>query len=151
MKDYREFQFGWIIFVVLIPVQIMIFYFYLNDIGDRPLEANGFLIINLTIILIYSLFYGMTTRITADSVRLSFGIGLIRKTIQLSQIISLEIVKNPWYFGWGVRFIPKGMLYNITGTAAIELRFMHANKVVRIGAKHPLKLKQEIEKRLSAK
>ena len=151
MKDYTEFQFGWIIFVIMIPLQIMIFYFYLNDIGDRPLETNGFLIINLIIILIYSLFYGMTTRITDDSIRLSFGIGLIRKTIQLNQIMTIETVKNPWYFGWGVRFIPNGMLYNITGTAAIELKFKHTNKVFRIGSKDPLKLKQEIEKRLSAK
>jgi len=135
----------------MIPLQIMIFYFYLNDIGDRPLETNGFLIINLIIILIYSLFYGMTTRITDDSIRLSFGIGLIRKTIQLNQIMTIETVKNPWYFGWGVRFIPNGMLYNITGTAAIELKFKHTNKVFRIGSKDPLKLKQEIEKRLSAK
>ncbi|HRG79351.1 MAG TPA: hypothetical protein PL167_07055 [Cyclobacteriaceae bacterium] len=151
MKDYTEFQFGWIIFVIMIPLQIMIFYFYLNDIGDRPLETNGFLIINLIIILIYSLFYGMTTRITDDSIRLSFGIGLIRKTIQLNQIMTIETVKNPWYFGWGVRFIPNGMLYNITGTAAIELKFKHTNKVFRIGSKDPLKLKQEIEKGLSAK
>jgi len=151
MKDYREFQFGWIIFVVMIPLQIMIFYFYINDIGDTPLEANGFLIINLVIFLIYSLFYGMTIRITDESIRLSFGIGLIRKTIQLSQIVTLETVKNPWYFGWGIRLIPNGMLYNISGTAAIELKVKHTNRVFRIGAKDPLKLKQEIEKRLSAK
>jgi len=135
----------------MIPLQIMIFYFYLNDIGDRPLATDGFLIINLIIILIYFLFYGMTTRITANSIRLSFGMGLIRKTIQLSQIIAVETVKNPWYFGWGVRLIPNGMLYNITGTSAIELKFKHTNKVLRIGAKDSLKLKQEIEKRLSGK
>jgi len=65
--------------------------------------------------------------------------------------MTIDTVKNPWYFGWGVRFIPNGMLYNITGTAAIELKFKHTNKVFRIGSKDPWKLKQEIEKRLSAK
>jgi hypothetical protein len=148
MKDYKEFQWAWIIFVFMIPVQIMVAYFYYNDLGDRPLETGVFLVINLIILLIYLLFYGLTIKLTTDSIRVSFGIGIISRRIQLGQIKTLEIVKNPWYYGWGIRFIPKGMLYNISGSGGIELTFTHTHRVVRIGTKDPINLKQEIEKRL---
>jgi len=151
MKDYKEFQFGWIIFVFVIPVQILITYFYLNNIGDRPLQTNVFLAINLIIIVTYLLFYGMTTIITVDSIKISFGIGLIKKSVQLLRIMTVEPVKNPWYYGWGIRFIPKGMLYNISGSEGIEIKFIDTDNVLRIGSKDSFKLKQEIEKRLSSK
>lgn len=134
----------------MIPVQIMIAWFYYNDIGDRPLETGVFLVINLIIFLIYLLFYGLTINLTPDLIEVSFGIGLISRRIQLVQIKTLEIVKNPWYYGWGIRFIPQGMLYNISRSDGIELTFNHTNRVVRIGTKDPMNLKQEIEKRLAA-
>lgn len=148
MEDHKEFQFGWIIFVFVVPVQILITYFYVNDIGDNPLGTNGFITINLIIILTYLLFYGLTITIADKQITVSFGIGLIRKNIQLSQIKNVETVKNPWYYGWGIRFIPKGMLYNINGLDGIELKFNDTDKVIRIGTKDSMKLRQEIEKRL---
>ena len=151
MNDHKEFQFGWIIFIFVIPVQILMTYFYLNGIGDNPLETNGFLVISLIIVLTYLLFYGLTTRITVDTIKISFGIGLIRKTIQLSRIKTVEPVKNPWYYGWGIRFIRGGMLYNISGSDAVELKFTDTDKVIRIGTKDPMKLKLEIKKRLTSK
>lgn len=151
MKDYKEFQFGWILFVFMIPMQIMVAYFYYNDIGDRPLETSVFWVINLIIFLICLLFYGMTTKIKTDSISLAYGIGLVRRRIQLNKIKSIEIVKNPWYYGRGIRLIPKGVLYSIQGSDGIELKFNHTDRLVRIGTKDPMKLKQEIEKRLSAK
>ena len=151
MKDYKEFQFGWILFVFMIPMQIMVTFFYYNDIGDRPLETSVFWVINLIIFLICLLFYGMTTKLKTDSISLAYGIGLVRSRIQLNKIKSIEIVKNPWYYGRGIRLIPKGVLYNIQGSDGIELKFNYTNRLVRIGTKDPIKLKQEIEKRLSAK
>jgi len=149
MKDYQEFQFGWIIFVFVIAEQMLITYFYLHVIGDRPLQTNGFLVINLLSMLTYLLFYGLTTKITADSLKVSFGIGLVSKRIQLNRISTVETVKNPWYDGWGIRFIPKSMLYNISGWQAIELKFSDTDKVLRIGTSNAMKLKNEIEKRLT--
>lgn len=151
MKDYKEFQFGWILFVFMIPMQIMVAYFYYNDIGDRPLETSVFWVINLIIFLICLLFYGMTTKLKTDTISLAYGIGLVRRRIQLNKIKSIEIVKNPWYYGRGIRLIPKGVLYSIQGSDGIELKFNHTDRLVRIGTKDPMKLKQEIEKRLSAK
>ena len=148
MKDYKEFQFGWLIFVVTIPTQILITYLYLNGLGDRPIELTGFVIASSVFILVYLLFYGMATKISDDVITIAFGIGLIRKRIALKRISMVEVIKTPWYYGYGIRFIPNGMLYNISGMDGIEIKFNNTVRVVRIGTKDSIKLKQQIEKRL---
>ncbi|MGV3587775.1 MAG: hypothetical protein ACO1OF_12280 [Adhaeribacter sp.] len=93
-------------------------------------------------------FYGLTTKITAEAITVSFGIGLIRKRIKLQRIKTVDTVKSPWYYGWGIRIIPNGTLYNISGTDGVELKFNDTDRIIRIGTKDSLTLKKEIEKRL---
>ena len=148
MKDYTEFQFGWLIFAVTIPTQILITYLYLNDLGDRPIGLTGFVIASSVFILVYLLFYGMATKISDGVITIAFGAGLIRKRIVLKRISTVEAIKTPWYYGYGIRFIPNGMLYNISGTDGVELKFNDLERVVRIGTKDSTKLKEEIAKRI---
>lgn len=148
MKHHKEFTFGWLIFVFVIPVHLLFTYWYLTSTGGRPMNTNNYVITTSVLVLIYLLFYGMTTRIGADTIEVSFGIGLIRKRIQIQRIKSVDTVKSPWYYGWGIRIIPHGMLYNITGTDGVELTFKDTNRIVRIGSRDAATLKNEIEKRL---
>jgi hypothetical protein len=148
MNDYKEFQPGWIIFVTLILAQLLITYLYFNELGDKPLDINSFIIISVLNALTCLLFYGLTTVITVDKITVYFGIGIIRKSILINRIKSVEAVRNPWYYGWGIRFIPKGMLYNISGLDGVELKFKDTNRVIRIGTKEPIKLTEEVNKRL---
>jgi hypothetical protein len=148
MKDYKEFTFGWLIFILLIPTHLLMTYLYINDIGDRPMGTNGYIILTVTFILIFFLFYGLTTKITSDTITISFGVGLIRKKIQLKRVKTADTIKSPWYYGWGIRIIPNGTLYNISGTDGVELKFNDTNRIIRIGTKDSLTLKKEIEKRL---
>jgi hypothetical protein len=60
------------------------------------------------------------------------GIGLIRRNIPLSTIRAFAPVTNRWYYGWGVRFTPYGMLYNVSGLRAVEVLFENGRRV-RIG------------------
>jgi hypothetical protein len=92
----------------------------------------------------------MTIKIDERLLTISFGIGLIRKRIEIARIKNVETVKNPWYYGWGIRIIPKGMLYNISGTAGIELKFKDTERLVRIGTKNSTQLKQEITRFISS-
>jgi hypothetical protein len=149
MKDHKEFTSGWLIFLFVIPVHLLIIYLYVNNLGDRPLGTAGFIAINSVIILICLLFYGLTTMVTHELITVSFGIGLIRKRIALKRVRTVEIVKSPWYYGWGIRIIPNGMLYNISGSGGVELTFHDTRRIIRIGSKDPGSLKREIEKRLS--
>jgi hypothetical protein len=148
MKDFKEFTFGWLVFVLLIPIHLLMSYLYINDIGDRPMGTNGYIIVTLTLTLIYFLFYGLTTKITSDTITVSFGVGLIRKKIQLKNVKSVDTIKSAWYHGWGIRIIPNGTLYNISGNDGVELKFNNTDRVIRIGTKDSVTLKKEIEKRL---
>jgi hypothetical protein len=65
------------------------------------------------------------------------GVGLFGKTYKLNQIESCSPIKNSPIFGIGIRIIPNGWLYNVTGTSAIELRFKGKSSVVRIGTNIP--------------
>ena len=148
MKDYKEFTFGWLIFAFVIPIHLLLTYFYVNNLGDKPIDTNGYLLITLTFTVVYFMFYGMTTKVTPDTISVSFGIGLIKKRTQLKRIKQVDTVKSPWYYGWGIRIIPNGMLYNISGTDGVELKFSDTDRTLRIGTKDSSALKREIEKRL---
>ena len=148
MKEYIEFTFGWLIFVFVIPIYLLLTYLYLNEVGDRPMDTNSYLAITLMFVVICSLFYGLTTKVTSDEITVSFGIGIIRKRIQLKRIKSVDTVTSPWYYGWGIRIIPRGTLYNISGTDGVELKFKDTSRIIRIGTKDSATLKREIEKRL---
>lgn len=149
MNEFREFQFAWLIFLMLFPAYGVILYLYFNEIGDRPLNTGAFILVSLIVILVYLLFYGMTTLVNAQWIIVSFGIGIVKKRIQISGIKNVKTVTNPWYYGWGIRFIPNGMLYNIRGSEGVELTFIDRDRVFRIGSANSSRLKEEISKRLS--
>lgn len=107
-----------------------------------------FVAISLLFITVTLIFYQLRVSVWADILMISFGIGLIWKSIRISSIESIKIVKSPLYFGWGIRMIPNGTMYNISGSKAIEITFNNSPRIVRIGSKHPEKLKYEIEERL---
>ena len=145
-QNYKEFQFGWLLFVVIFPVHILFTYLYAYGIGDRPLTTGAFILSNLIFLITYLMFYGMTTTLSRDWIIISFGVGLIRKRIQLKKIISAEPAEDPWYYGLGIRFIPHGMLYNIRGLHTVELKLHDTKNVIRIGTQNPKQLRQEIVK-----
>ena len=149
MKEYKEFQFGWLTFIILIPIQIFVTFLYFTELGDRPLDRNTYIIVNGTFLSVYFLFYGMTVKVDTERIDISFGPGLIRKTIEVDKIINIDTIKNPWYYGWGIRLIPNGWLCNVSGSDGIELKFSDRSRIVRIGTKDSTKLKDEIIKRLT--
>lgn len=150
MKPYKEFQFGWNIFVILIPTQVLIMWLFLERAGNQPLSLNSFLISQVIFLVVYILFYGLTIKIDDESITMSYGLGLIRKKIRCSRILTVRTITNPALYGWGVRFLPNGMLYNVTGSEGVELTFHDSPRIVRIGTEDPARLKQEIVKRITS-
>ena len=112
-----------------------------------PLEI--FLILTGLFVLIYLTFYGMTTSINSEKIIISFGIGLFRKRINLSRIAKVDTSRSPWYYGYGIRLIPNGWMYNVSGPHSVELTFTDRDRVIRIGTQDPQRLKQEIDSRLN--
>jgi hypothetical protein len=90
------------------------------------------------------IFHSLRVQVSAHEVSIQFGIGVIKKCFPIAQIRSAEQVKNKWYYGWGIRWLPGGWLYNVSGMDAVEL-VMADGKKVRIGTDDPDGLLAAIE------
>jgi hypothetical protein len=102
----------------------------------------------LFLIVILALFSSLTVVIQDDLLEVRFGPGVIRKTFKLSDIESSQVVKNPWYYGWGLRGTPHGRLYNVSGLYAVEIKLRNGTEV-RIGSDQPQELNRAIEHNIS--
>ena len=90
------------------------------------------------------LFATLTVVIDEDVLEIRFGPGVIRKKFPLKDIESCRVVKNPWYYGWGIRLTPHGWLYNVSGFHAVEIK-MKTGKKYRIGTDVPNDLEKTIK------
>lgn len=144
METKQFTQYGKLMFYIFIPVIIIsILKFYIHyQLGN----TDFFPVILLTFILsaVLLLVYRITITIGEQYVSFKMGIGLINKKYPISDIKSVEIVKNNWMYGWGIRVISGGWLYNVSGFKAIELRFHSSDKVIRIGTDKPEEVAEEI-------
>lgn len=85
------------------------------------------------------LFPTLTAVVHGDRLQCFFGLGLVRREIPVAEIQAVSVVRNPWTYGWGLRLIPGGWLWNVSGFDAVELR-LHNGKRFRIGTDEPLAL-----------
>ena len=149
MTDYREFQFSWLMVGIMLGVEALICFFYVTQVGENPINLQTLLIFSAFFLVILSIFYGMTTTVSDSKIRIAFGMGWVWKNIPIERIAGVDVVSNPWYYGYGIRLIPHGWLYNVSGLRAVELKFRDKRSVIRIGSKHPAQLKKAIEDRIA--
>ncbi|MDB9313041.1 hypothetical protein PN462_08000 [Spirulina sp. CS-785/01] len=141
---YQHTQIGTIIFVlVAIIIGIMIVVWLNSDNGYWIIPAAT--IIFLVVLL--TLFGTLTVEINGNTLQCRFGIGLIRKSFSLSDITAVTTVRNPWYYGWGIRLTPKGWMFNVSGLDAVELTFT-SGKQFRIGTDQPRRLAAAIQEKI---
>ena len=137
---YQRTQYG---FAILLPVLLV----------AAPLLIIGVLsssggLIGSGVLLLFAclLFYRLVVTVRNEVISISFGIGLIKKRLPVSDIVAVRAVRNKWWFGWGVRVFPGGWLYNIYGLDAVELQ-MQKSPRYRIGTADPVGLASAIEAR----
>ena len=128
---YKHTQIGY--FLVTVYSIVVLFLGYLNILANfHPLTLIAFIII----LIILGTFARLTVVVDDQMIKVQFGLGIIRKTFPLQEIETCRVVRNPWYYGWGIRFTPQGWLFNVSGFSAIELR-MKNGKLYRIGTDEP--------------
>lgn len=90
------------------------------------MAAAGFHWIPLVVLIVLAMgllfFATLTVEVGEGSVRIGFGPGVIRKRFQVEEIVACQVVRNPWYYGWGIRLTPHGWLYNVSGYSAVDSR-----------------------------
>lgn len=75
-------------------------------------------------------FYSLNVAVDETSVRLRFGVGLVKKIIPLDAIASAGPAKTTWLNGWGIRCLGDGWLYNVSSTDAVELRLKAGGRLL---------------------
>lgn len=142
MIQYRHTQIGSVILATISGAMVLIL--LLMDLY----EFNWIPLIVLAILAIcVVLFATLTVEIDQEHLRIQFGPGFIRKKFPLQDIESHQVVKNHWFYGWGIRRTPHGWLWNVSGLDAVEL-LLKNGKRFRIGTDDPEGLARAIQQSL---
>jgi hypothetical protein len=104
------------------------------------------LITALALVIALLLFASLTVAGYETYLEIRFGIGLIRKRFSFQDIQSCKKVKNSPAYGYGIRIIPGGWLYNVSGLDAVELQMKNGKKY-RIGTDVPDELLRFLEQK----
>lgn len=62
--------------------------------------------------------------------------GWFRRRVPVSEIAAAAPVRNRWFWGWGIRYTPRGWLYCVDGLDAVEL-VLRSGRRVRFGTDEP--------------
>ncbi len=141
MTRYRHHQIGWPALIGSVPPFVV---------GLIVVDAGvpiGSLLVAAAPIVFFLLGW-LTVTVTDGALDARFGVGLIGKRTALERIASATIVRNPWYYGWGLRRIPDGWLYNVAGFDAVELTLADGG-ILRVGTDEPAALKAAIATRVA--
>ena len=139
---YKHRQIGWVIIVVFALALTMIFSF------EPPIwKSTAGLIVTFIVIFAGFLFSSLKVQEFEDYLKISFGPGLIWKKFPFRDIDSCYNVRRQWIYGFGIRMIKGGWLFNVSGTQAVEV-MMKNYRIYRIGTNEPEKLLAVIQKKI---
>lgn len=136
--NYRHTQFGTLTVSLLVAAVVLLALLGFI-VGWHPVTIGVFLILLVCV----ALFYSLTVEISNNHLEIRFGVGIVKKRFEIKDISKAYPVRNRWYYGWGIRWIPHGWLYNVSGLDAIEM-VMSSGKRYRIGTDQPNELAQVV-------
>ena len=134
--NYHHVQWGFAAFplvvvfgIVLVPI--------IADSEDLPTVLTvGTVVIMLAMLGVAVYFSRLEVLVRDAAVTAAFGRGMPYRTFPTSDIVTVRTVRNRWWYGWGVRRIPNGWLYNVWGLDAVELALADGT-MFRIGTNDP--------------
>ena len=105
-----------------------------------PPYVNPLLIaLTLLVIILAVLFSSLTIKVSGDQLIWHYTLGFWKKQVALSDIAEARKVRNKWWYGWGIRKIPGGWLYNVSGLDAVEVKLGNG-RLIRLGTDEAGKL-----------
>ncbi len=150
MTPYKHMQIGYLMTVVTVIILVFFMWLQITARAEFPSVDSGanFAVTVIMVLILFFLvsFTTLTVSINDDYLRIKFGFGIFAKKFALDQIVSVQVVKNRWYHGWGIRLWlwPYMWIYNISGFDAIEIQ-MKNGRIYRIGTDDPSGLETAIE------
>lgn len=147
---YSHTQIGWAIIVPVLGgvLLLLLTVFFLAG----PSDSTAVLVSTIVAAVLFValvLFGSLTVGVDGDAVEVAFGVGWVRVSVPLVDIEAARRVRNSWLMGWGVRLIPNGRLYTVSGLDAVELLLVNG-RVVRVGSDEPDRLLAAVLYRLAS-
>ena len=137
----RHTQIGWVFIIIIIPL-VLFMTFYQPDLQNLHLMWSIAFIILL-------LFFKLTISVDDKYVKFSFGIGIIRGKFLLADIESCT-AKSYVSLGWGIRYRPGIVIYNVSGNKAIELIVRSKRNKIWLGTNKPEEFVKFINQRIDS-
>jgi len=104
--------------------------------GTQPWVQVVLLCACVLLLFMTWLFGSLTVEVDEEELRHWFGPGFWKKSYQLLHIESAKVVRNSWFWGWGIRLTPHGWLYNVSGFDAVQIQ-LRSGRTFRIGTDDP--------------
>ena len=131
---YRHTQVGIVIIGAVVGMAFFTLLLLVPAVGSLSFVAVAILAMTGAVLATFS---SLTVEIEKNTLTCRFGVGLIRKSIPLSDVGECSAVVNPWFVGWGIRWIPGSYwVWNVSGFQAVELT-MKDGRRFRIGTDEP--------------
>jgi hypothetical protein len=86
-----------------------------------PFHREAPVIVSIILLVCLVLFYKLRITIEDETLRASFGPGIIRKRVRLVEVVGCERIRIRWWYGWGIHLTPYGWLYNVSGFDAVAI------------------------------
>lgn len=109
---------------------------------SKPDEPIGFVFVIIAVAAM--LFSALTIKVGEGNITWFFGPKFWTKSLELSEIESVQEIRTKWYQGLGVRLTSTGWLYNVSGLTAVELKLKDGT-TVSLGTNDPINLIKAIE------
>lgn len=135
MRTYEHHQTGVVGPIIGGPVIVGLLVFAMAF--DGMLATNLF--IGVVVIVVLAMFSRLRTHVDHKVVTVAFTFGWPRRTIPVEDIDDHSPVRNKWIYGYGVRLVPGGVMYNVAGLDAVAITYRHKGKTktFRIGTDDP--------------
>lgn len=154
MTTYKHTQVSYFMMIIALAIFAFFVRVHMLALAEPPSVDSGtnLAVISLMVIILFTIssFTALTVSLDEKFLRLKFTYGIFGKKFLLSDIASAKVVKNCWYYGWGIRlvFLPqKVWIYNISGFDAVEI-VLKNGKVYRIGTDDPAELERVIKQNI---
>ena len=116
----------WILGLLIVASLISAFVF-----GTKDVKTVTFFVLPL-LSGILTLFWSLTITVTETHLSHVFNLNFWNRSYAFTDIERVTKVKNSWLYGYGMRYIGSGWLYNVSGTDAILIEFKDGT-LVRLG------------------
>lgn len=124
MVLYKQTQYGIVITVILGVILLSIVSVFIWLTKNKQIPWLLLIIVSFLFLFALLSFYKLTITITKETIKATFGIGIIKRSLNIKAIDynSIEKIKIPALYGIGIRLTPYGWLYNVSVGHAIKIK-----------------------------